>query len=86
VRVLGGWVSSESDLAVLEDLEAKGQAFLAALEAARPVLSRLRLAAGKSPSTAGILERLAAHELDAPTESEPADVEVVDAVISRDQA
>ena len=76
----------ESDLAVLEDLEAKGQAFLAAIHAARPVLSRLRMAAGKSHSTGGVLERLAAHELDTPAESEPALEEVVDAAISNDQA
>ena len=76
-------MSIESDLAVLEDLEAKGQAFLAALEAARPVLTRLRLVAGKGPGTAGILERLAAHELDSPVESEPASVEVVDATHPR---
>ena len=56
---------------------------LAALEAARPVLTRLRLVASKGPGTAGILERLAAHELDSPVESEPASVEVVDATHPR---
>jgi hypothetical protein len=79
-------VSIESDLAVLEDLEAKGQAFLAAIQAARPALARLRVAAGRSRSTGGILQRLAAGELDTPTESEPVINEVVDVASSRDQA
>jgi hypothetical protein len=79
-------VTIESDLAVLEDLEAKGQAFLVAIHAARPVLSRLRLAAGKSHSTGGVLERLAAHELDTPTEFEAIPDEAVDVAGSREQA
>jgi hypothetical protein len=79
-------VSIESDLAVLEDLEAKGQAFLDAIHAARPALARLRLAAGKSHSTGGVLERLAAHELDTPIPSEPILDEVADVAGTRDQA
>jgi hypothetical protein len=79
-------VSIESDLAVLEDLEAKGQAFLDAIHAARPALARLRLAAGKSRSTGGVLERLAAHELDTPIPSEPILDEVADVAGTRDQA
>lgn len=82
----GRGVTIESDLAVLEDLEAKGQAFLVAIKAARPALARLRMAAGKSRSTGGVLERLAAHELDIPPDSEPALKEVVDAAVSSDQA
>ena len=78
----------ESDLAVLEDLEAKGQAFLDAIQAARPALARLRVAAGKGRSigTGGVLARLAAHELDAPIPSEPTLDEVVDVAGTRDQA
>jgi hypothetical protein len=79
-------VSIESDLAVLEDLEAKGQAFLVAIQAARPALARLRVAAGKSRSTGGVLERLAAHELDTPTDLESVLDEAVDVAGVRDQA
>jgi hypothetical protein len=59
-------VTIESDLAVLEDLEAKAQAFLDAITVARPALSRLLSAAAKGHRTGGLLERLAAHELDSP--------------------
>jgi hypothetical protein len=81
-------VTIESDLAVLEDLEAKGQAFLDAIHAARPALARLRVAAGRSriSRTGGVLERLAAHELDTPIPSEPILDEVVDLAGTRDQA
>jgi hypothetical protein len=79
-------VTIESDLAVLEDLEAKGQAFLVAIQAARPALARLRVAAGKSRSTGGVLERLAAHELDTPTEFEAIPEAAVDVAGLRDQA
>ena len=81
-----GGVSIESDLAVLEDLEAKGQAFLVAIQEARPALARLRVAAGKRRSTGGVLERLAAHELDTPTDLEAFPDEAVDAARSHDQA
>lgn len=75
-----------SDLAVLEDLEAKGQAFLIAIQEARPALARLRVAAGQSRSTGGILERLAAHELDTPTDFESVPDKAVDVAGSPDQA
>jgi hypothetical protein len=64
-------VSIESDMAVIADLEAKGQAFLDAIEASRPALDRLRVAAVRSRSTAGVLMRLAHDELDSSAVSEP---------------
>jgi hypothetical protein len=64
-------VSIESDMAVIADLEAKGQAFLDAIEASRPALDRLRQAAVRSRSTAAMLTRAARDELDSSVVSEP---------------
>jgi hypothetical protein len=64
-------MSIESDMAVIADLEAKGQAFLDALEASRPALDRLRQAAVRSRSTAAMLTRAVRDELDSSAVSEP---------------
>jgi hypothetical protein len=70
-------VTTESDIAIIQDLEVKGQAFLDALEAARPALERLRLAAATGRGTAGVLARLAAHDLDSADVSDPTLEQVV---------
>jgi hypothetical protein len=75
----------ESDMAVIADLEIKGQAFFDALELARPAIERLRFAAVRGRSSAGVLARLAAHELDSPVVSEPMLDQVVGVAKSRNE-
>jgi hypothetical protein len=79
-------MSAENDMAVIADLETKGRAFLDALEAARPAIERLRLAAVRGRSTVGVLARLAAHELDSTAVSDRTLDQVVDVAMSRDKA
>jgi hypothetical protein len=76
----------ESDMAVIADLEIKGQAFFDALELARPAIERLRLAAVRGRSSAGVLARLAAHELDSSAVSEPMLDQMVDVARSRNES
>jgi hypothetical protein len=78
-------LSAESDIAVIADLQSKGRAFLDALEAARPAIERLRLAAVRGNSTAGVLARVAAHELDSLAVNERTLDEFVDLAMSREQ-
>jgi hypothetical protein len=78
-------LSAESDIAVIADLQSKGRAFLDALEAARPAIERLRLAAVRGHSTAGVLARVAAHELDSLAVNERTLDEFVDMAMSREQ-
>lgn len=78
-------MSAESDIAVIADLQSKGRAFLDALEAARPAIDRLRLAAVRGHSTAGVLARVAAHELDSLSLTERTLDEVVHVAMSREQ-
>jgi len=79
-------VGIETDMAVIADLEDKGQAFFDALEAARPAIERLRLAAVRGRSSAGILARLAAHELDSSVGSESMLDQTIDVAMSRNGA
>jgi hypothetical protein len=79
-------MSAESDIAVIGDLQSKGRAFLDALEAARPAIERLRLAAVRGHSTAAVLARVAAHELDSSAVIDRTLDEVVDLAMSRDQS
>jgi hypothetical protein len=78
-------MSAENDMAVIADLETKGRAFLDALEAARPAIERLRLAAVRGRSTVGVLARLAAHELDSTVVTDRTLDQVVDVAMSRDR-
>jgi hypothetical protein len=78
-------MSAENDMAVIADLETKGRAFLDALEAARPAIERLRLAAVRGHSTVGVLARLAAHELDSTVVTDRTLDQVVDVAMSRDR-
>ena len=73
-------------MAVIADLEYKGQAFFDALEAARPAIDRLRLAAVRGRSSAGVLARLAAHDFDSSVVSEPMLDQMVDVAKSRTRA
>jgi hypothetical protein len=79
-------VSTERDMAVIADLQTKGQAILDALEAARPAIERLRLTAVRGRSTVGVLARLAAHELGSSIDSEQTLEHVVDVAMSRDRS
>jgi hypothetical protein len=78
-------VGIENDMAVIADLEIKGQAFFNALELARPAIERLRLAAVRGRSSAGVLARLAAHELDSSSVSAPLLDQMVDVAKSRNE-
>jgi hypothetical protein len=78
-------VGIENDMAVIADLEIKGQAFFDALEKARPAIERLRLAAVRGRSSAGVLARLAAHELDSSVESEPVLDQMVEMASARNK-
>jgi len=78
-------VGIENDMAVIADLETKGRAFFDALDAARPAIERLRLAAVRGRSSAGVLARLAAHELDTSAISARTFDQVVEVAMSRRQ-
>ena len=78
-------VGIENDMAVIADLETKGRAFFDALDAARPAIERLRLAAVRGHSSAGVLARLAAHELDTSAISDRTFDQVVEVAMSRRQ-
>lgn len=51
-------------MAVIADLDAKGRAFLEALEAARPAIERLKRAAAAGHPTGGVLASLERYELE----------------------